>query len=75
MKRYLGKTLGELAEHKNMFWKPIRVFVLQNEEDSIGRQIAPAYCFDQIIFNLPVLSSAVVCSADNYFGELILRVR
>lgn len=72
--RLAGKTVKELVEIKSMFWYPIRVFLLENEEDKTGRLLISTYTFQQILDQCPAAAEAKVVSAENYFGETILRI-
>lgn len=73
--QYIGQTLSELAAVTNMFWYPIRVFVLADKNDDTGRFLTEAYSVQQIINKFPATADAVVALAQNYFGETILRIR
>lgn len=72
---FIGKTLGELAAQTSIFWKEIRVFVLKDSKDTIGRHLINAFTVQQIIHAYPAAATATVAFAANYYGETILRIR
>ena len=72
---YLDKTLGELAKQTHILFKPIRIFLLEGKEDTVGHRYADGYSVKQIITQFPALTYYVVATAENYYGEIILRVR
>lgn len=73
--KFIGATLLDAAQSTSIFFNPIRVFVLANEQDTVGRQLPGSYTIQQVIIRNPELKDAVIAFADNYYGETILRVR
>ena len=71
---YVGKTMQELAQMTSQFWYPVRVFVLNNDQDNTGTPTVTGYTLKTILNMRPSLSSAVVKFAEFYYGEIILRV-
>lgn len=71
---YVGKTMKEIADTTTRFWYPVRVFLLQDEQDNTGRPDASGYTVKNILGINPNLTNAVVKYAEFYYGETILRV-
>ena len=36
--KYVGETIGDLAKTTGVSWRPIRIFFLENENDSTSYQ-------------------------------------
>ena len=73
--KFIGKTLEELAGQTGVFWDPVRVFLLENENDDIGKVLMSGYTIRQIIVVAPAAAKATVVSACIHCKETILRVR
>lgn len=74
-KDFVGKTLGELAKETSVFWRPLHVFLLEDENDTVGKRLMDAYAIRQVVSAVPAAAEATVIIADDYFGEPVLRVR
>ena len=72
---YVGKTLSELADQTGVSWQPIHVFVLEDEEDDTGKHLMAAYSLRQIITAHPAAAAATVVTANDYYGDIVLRVK
>lgn len=74
LQRFLGKTIKEFAEKTTIFWKPIRVFLLDDKNDNTGKFMVSAYTAKQILLQFPAAATAKIVHAENYYGETILRI-
>ncbi len=71
-----GKTLEEVLKDGNFsFYKGVAVFILKDEDDTIGDMTAEDISLRQILINRPELRTAVVASHNDFFGESVFRVR
>lgn len=73
IERYVGKKL-EQFKNEGIRHKPIRIFCLNDRADSTGVPLVEGYTFGQILNQIPAASKAVIEYAEDYYGELILRV-
>lgn len=74
LQKFLGKTIKEFAEKTTIFWKPIRVFLLNDKNDNTGKFMMSAYTAKQILSRFPASATAKIIYAENYYGETILRI-
>lgn len=74
IKKYVGKTIDDLASNRNVFNKPVRVFVLDGDSDDVGKPLTPEFIISHFLYKHPFLKGMVVKSAEDYYGETILRV-
>lgn len=75
VEKFIGKTLGEMAEQTSMLWKPAHIFVLQSEEDDTGTHLMDAYAIRQVITAHPHMKEATIVFANDYYGETVIRAR
>lgn len=74
--KLIGQTLTDLAQETGMFWNPIRIFVLQGDNDDTGCHLTDAYSFKQAISAHPCISAARVVSANDFCcGDTVVRVK
>jgi hypothetical protein len=70
-----GKTLMYAARALGFRQKGYRVYILQDEEDRIGRRAAEDYELKRILRIHPEFKHFRVISAEEYYGIQIFRVR
>ena len=73
--KLIGKTLGELAEQFGVFWKIVRIFVLEDKDDDTGKLLMDAYSIREVVKRFPSFADAEVVIAYDFYGETIIRVR
>lgn len=73
--KYIGKPLGEMAGISGAFGRIIHVFLLEDENDTVGKRFMDVYAVRQVVSAYPAMVNAIVAEAYDFFGETILRVR
>lgn len=72
----VGKTLRMVHDCGNViFISGIAVYVLKDENDSIGTLYAEEFSLRKILRDHPELRASVVVSHNDFFGESVFRVR
>jgi len=74
LKKFIGETIADLANKTSIFWKEVRVFLLENKNDTTGTLVAKGFSLKEVLGGRPALAQTVVLCADNFYGETILRV-
>ena len=74
-KLYLGKTLDVIAEETEPdYYGGYSVFILYDENDPNGREVAMSYSVQAILKEHPELSDFVVKKTNDFYGTRVLRV-
>lgn len=74
--KWIGLRLIELKTRHNTN-RPggFAVFRLQGQEDTVGIKIIEDYTIQSILERVPTLSFTEIVYAEDYYGQIILRVR
>ena len=71
---YIGKTIAEIAEETGPdFHTGYSIFILQNEEDNVGKEIDTSYSVKAILAEHPEIANYKVKLQNNFFGTTVLR--
>jgi len=71
----VGKTLEEVTREPTVYSQGVSVFVLQYENDTLGKRAADGFSLREILCRHPELKTALVVSHNDFFGESVFRVR
>ena len=71
---FKGKTLKEIADGQYWFSQGVSVYVLQNEEDLTGKEIANELSVKSIIKQYPYLENCKVKYENDFYGIHVLRI-
>lgn len=72
---FIGMTLAEVAkEAPPLFNGGYSVFVLQNENDSIGKEIDCSYSVRAILEKHPHIADYKVKLENNFYSTTVLRI-
>lgn len=70
-----GKTLEEVLTEGASYPKGVAVFLLDDEEDEVGKIVDEEFSLRTILKNHPELRTARVVQYNDFFGESVFRVR
>ena len=72
---YIGKTLNDVAHDMNWYSKNgVCIFLLSNENDSTGKQVAESFSVRDILKRKPHLADKKIKLVNNFYGEVVFRV-
>lgn len=75
LSEYIGTPLRGLAKVTGYYDKGYVVFLLRDSQDNTGRRIRKDFSIRLVLHHHPELAECEVVYAENYYGELILRVK
>lgn len=71
----IGKTLDEIAKETTTdLWGGYSIFELQDEADTIGKEIDMSYSVKAILKNHPEIANYKVKYENDFYGTTVLRV-
>lgn len=71
---FIGKTLAEIQKYCGWHRKGYSVFVLQDENDKLGKQLDEDFTISLILQKHPEYANSKIKYTSNYFGTVVLRV-
>lgn len=71
----VGRMLEEVTEEGAIYTQGVAVFVLSDNEDTIGKMVAEDFSLRTILNKHPELRTSRVVSHNNFFGESVFRVK
>ena len=71
---YIGKSLKELSIRTGFHHDKWCIFILRDLQDTVGTRITDDYYLRTILHRYPGLGCAVVKIAEDYYGQIALRV-
>lgn len=75
MQKYIGRTLDELAQVTGFNYKGWAVFLLANQEDTVGQRIDEDFTLRSLLQRHPELDPACLVEfAHDFYGQIVLRV-
>lgn len=71
---FIGKTLAEIHKDCGCNMGGYSVFVLQDENDTIGKQLDEEFSIGLILRKHPQYANCKIKYENNYYGTTVLRV-